>query len=376
MTAGTIGRSRLAGDAARWEAVRTRDPEADGAFVYAVRTTGVYCRPVCRSRLPCRGNVLFFSEAAAAERQGFRPCKRCRPESSARATDGSSRRAEAVARAVGLMESAAEPLSLGALAAAVHMSPHHFHRVFKAAVGMTPKAFSDARRAAELQSGLGESGSVAKAIVAAGFGSESRVYERAATLLGMRPGEYRRGAAGLQIRFAVAPSALGWVGVAASDHGVCMIAFGDDRAGLQRAAVERFPRAVFDEGDLEFGAWVRRVVAFVDRPCGRLELPLDVRGTLFQRKVWHALRQVPAGTTVTYSELARRVGEPRAVRAAAAACAANELAVAIPCHRAVRRDGGLAGYRWGIERKRTLLARERAVASGAEDTGTGSGDAV
>lgn len=368
------GRLLAADDAARWEAVRTRDARADVAFVYGVRTTGIYCRATCRSRLPLRKNVVFFADAAAAERDGFRPCKRCRPQAAgAGAGGGSARHAAAVARAVVLIESATEPLALGALAAAVHMSPHHFHRVFKAAVGMTPKAFADARRAAALQRSLGAAGSVTEAIVAAGFGSESRVYERATALLGMRPGDYRRGAAGRQIRFAVAPSALGWIGVAASDRGVCMVAFGDDRDGLHRAVADRFPRAVLHEGDAQFAAWVRRVVALVDRPSAALDLPLDMRGTLFQRRVWHALRQVSPGTTVTYSELARRVGKPRAVRAVAAACAANDLAVVVPCHRAIRRDGGLAGYRWGIERKRALLAREGEAGSGG-DGGAASGE--
>ncbi len=341
-------------DEARWEAVRRRDPAADGAFFYAVATTGVYCRPSCAARRARRDNVSFYASAAAAERAGFRACKRCRADGPSRA----ERRAAAVAAACRLIEEAEEMPGLDALARAAGMSRYHFHRLFKAATGVTPRAYADAHRARRVREELWRSGTVAEAIYGAGFNSSGRFYAAAADLLGMTPTAFRAGGAGETIRFAVGHCSLGAILVAATGRGVCAIQLGDDAADLERALRERFHRARLVAGDAAFKDLVARVVAFVEAPGQGLDLPLDIRGTAFQRRVWQALRAIPAGATASYAEIAARIGRPKAVRAVAQACAANELAVAVPCHRVVRADGGLSGYRWGTARKRALLARE------------------
>jgi AraC family transcriptional regulator, regulatory protein of adaptative response / methylated-DNA-[protein]-cysteine methyltransferase len=344
-------------DNARWEALRRRDPAADGAFYYSVRTTGVYCRPSCAARLARRENVDFHLTCADAERAGFRPCKRCRPNEAGLA----ERHAAAVAKACSLIDAADEMPSLDALADAVGLSRYHFHRVFKAVTGVTPKAYADARRGERVRQELARSETVTQAIYGAGFNSNGRFYAAADSLLGMTPTEYRAGGNGSVIRFAVGECSLGSILVAATDKGVCAIEFGDDPDRLVHALQDRFPKAQLVGGDHTFEQFVAKVVGFIEAPAQGLDLPLDIRGTAFQKRVWNAIRDIPAGATASYAELAQRIGRPSASRAVAQACASNTLAVAIPCHRVVRRDGGLSGYRWGVERKEALLTRETAA---------------
>ncbi|WP_042444190.1 bifunctional DNA-binding transcriptional regulator/O6-methylguanine-DNA methyltransferase Ada [Azospirillum sp. B510] len=343
----------------RWEALRRRDPAADGLFVYAVRSTGVYCRPSCAARPARPANVVFYATNAEAERAGFRPCKRCRPDGPSQG----DRRAEAVARACRLIEEAEDAPRLEDLAAAAGMSPHHFHRIFKQVTGVTPRAYVEAQRAARVADALRQAGSVTEAIYEAGYGSSGRFYETAGARLGMTPTSYRKGGVGQTIRFAVGGCALGSILVAATERGVCAILLGDDPDILLRDLQDRFPKAELIGGDAAFEATVAQVVGFVEAPGTGLTLPLDIGGTAFQQRVWQALRAIPAGRTASYAEIATAIGEPAAVRAVARACGANPLAVAIPCHRVVRSDGGLSGYRWGIERKRDLLERERGIAA-------------
>jgi AraC family transcriptional regulator of adaptative response/methylated-DNA-[protein]-cysteine methyltransferase len=341
-------------DEERWQAVVRRDRAADGLFYYSVRSTGVYCRPSCAARLARRENVQFHATCADAEKAGFRPCKRCRPNEAA-LTD---RQAAAVATACRAMEEAEQMPSLDELAQAAGMSRFHFHRVFKALTGVTPKAYADAHRRTRVRDELTHSATVTDAIYGAGFGSSGRFYNATSGLLGMTPTAFRAGGRGTAIRFAVGQCWLGSILVAATDKGVCAILLGDDAPALVRDLQDRFPEAQLIGGDQAFEQLVAKVVGFVGAPKLGLDLPLDVRGTAFQQRVWQALRKVPAGSTVTYSELANRIGRPKAVRAVAQACASNPLAVAIPCHRVVRTDGSLSGYRWGVERKRALLERE------------------
>lgn len=340
---------------ARWDAVQRRDRAADGAFVYSVRTTGVYCRPSCAARRARRENVQFHASCGEAEAAGFRPCKRCRPNEAPLA----ERQAAAVARACRLIEQAEEAPALDALAEAAGMSPFHFHRVFKEITGVTPKAYTSARRATRVRDELARSASVTDAIYSAGFNSSGRFYAAASSLLGMAPSSFRAGGAGAVIRFALGECSLGSVLVAATDKGICAISFGDDPDVLLRELQDRFPKAELVGGDADFEATVAKVVGLVEAPAAGFDLPLHVRGTAFQHRVWQALREIPAGATASYAEIAERIGAPRAVRAVAQACASNNLAIAIPCHRVVRRDGALSGYRWGVERKRALLDREK-----------------
>jgi len=342
----------FATDAERWEAVQQRDSRADGIFYYSVRTTGVYCRPSCASRPARRENVAFHLTRAAAERAGFRPCKRCRPNQAGLA----EQHAAAVARACRLIESAEEMPGLDALAAAAGMSRFHFHRVFRSVTGLTPKAYADARRGDRVRQGLTRTRTVTEAIYEAGFQSSGRFYEK--DLLGMTPTDFRAGGQDAAISYATGTCSLGTVLVAATGRGVCAILLGDDPAALIDDLRARFPRAHFTTGDTAFADTVERVVRFVEAPRIGLDLPLDIRGTAFQQRVWQALRAIPAGSRTSYSEIAGRIGAPRAVRAVAQACAANTLAVAVPCHRVVRNDGALSGYRWGVDRKRALLKRE------------------
>jgi len=338
-----------------WAAVLTRDPAADGRFVYSVNTTGVYCRPSCPSRRPNRKNVRFHGSLAEAEQAGFRPCRRCRPDEPPLA----ERQAAAVTAICRQLETADEIPSLAELAARAGLSPYHFHRIFKAVTGLTPKVYASAHRAGRLRSELERSGSVTAAIYDAGYNSSGRFYEESRRVLGMTPSRYRAGGAGTEIRFALGVCSLGSILVAMSPHGVCAISLGDDPETLVRDLQDRFPKARLVGGDRDFERLVAQVVGFVEAPALGLELPLDIRGTAFQQRVWQALREIPFGAQVSYSEIARRIGAPKAVRAVAGACAANALAVAIPCHRVVRTDGDLSGYRWGIARKAELLRRER-----------------
>jgi AraC family transcriptional regulator, regulatory protein of adaptative response / methylated-DNA-[protein]-cysteine methyltransferase len=346
---------RYSTDDERWQAVVDRDPAADGAFFYSVRTTGVYCRNVCGSRVPLRKNVRFFATQPEAEAAGFRPCKRCRPNEIAKLRP----HAKLVAQACRTIEATAEPPSLAELAAAVGLSPHHFHRLFKAETGVTPKGYAAACRTERVRRQLAQGAGVAAAMYGAGFNSSGRFYESSTAALGMTPGLLRAGGVGLAIRFAVGRCSLGSILVAATDRGVCAILLGDDPEALVRDLEDRFPRAELVGGDAGFERLVAQVVGFVEQPALGLDLPLDVRGTAFQRRVWEALQAVPCGSTASYADIARRIHKPNSVRAVAGACAANALAVAIPCHRVVRSNGSLAGYRWGIERKSELLRRER-----------------
>jgi AraC family transcriptional regulator of adaptative response/methylated-DNA-[protein]-cysteine methyltransferase len=339
----------------RWTAVMRRDAGAEGTFYYAVRTTGVYCRPTCPSRRAHRENVSFYSSCAAAEQAGFRPCRRCRPDETAPA----AQRTAAIAAACRSLENAIETPSLETLARAAGMSRFHFHRLFKAVTGLTPKGYADAHRARRVRTALPASGTVTEAIFDAGFNSSGRFYAQSSELLGMTPARFRTGGKGESIRFAVDRCSLGSILVAATDKGVCAILLGDKPESLVDDLKRRFPRAELHRGDGDFEHWVTRSVALVEKPRIGLELPLDVRGTVFQQRVWQALRAIPPGSTASYTEIARRIGLPGAVRAVAQACAANPVAVAIPCHRVVRNDGDLAGYRWGLQRKRALLERER-----------------
>jgi len=348
-------------DARRWAAVLARDPAADGEFVYAVKTTGVYCRPSSPTRLPRRGNVEFFDSSEAAEAAGYRASRRAAADRSSVA----AHHAALVAAACRRIEAAEEPPSLAALADDAGMSPFHFHRVFKSLTGLTPKAYAAGHRARRMRERLPQSRSITEAIYDVGFGSNSRFYEASDRLLGMTPASYRDGGANATVRFAVGECSLGSILIAQSERGVCAIFIGDDPDGLVRELQDKFPRAELLGGDADFERLVAKVVGLVESPGLGLDLPLDVRGTAFQQRVWQALREIPPGRTATYGEIAARIGAPGAVRAVAQACGANSLAVAIPCHRVVRRDGGLSGYRWGAERKRALLEREGAVAAAA-----------
>lgn len=355
MTHDTPSSNAYSTDDARWEAVSTRDAQADGQFVYAVRTTGVYCRPSSSARLPKRENIEFFDTAEAAEAAGYRPSRRAQGDRTAVAAE----RAALVAQTCQLIESAETTPNLDELAVQAGMSSYHFHRVFKAETGLTPKAYATAYRARKLREELNAaSGTVTDAIYGAGFNSNSRFYETSEQLLGMRAKEYRAGGVGAVIRFAVGESSLGAILVAQSQRGICAILLGEDPDRLVRDLQDQFPKAELIGGDGDFEQLVAQVVGFIEAPGIGLNLPLDVRGTAFQQRVWQALREIPVGQTVSYAEIAERIGSPKAVRAVAQACAANHIAVAIPCHRVVRRDGDISGYRWGVDRKRELLRRE------------------
>jgi AraC family transcriptional regulator of adaptative response/methylated-DNA-[protein]-cysteine methyltransferase len=345
-------------DASRLAAVRRRDKQADGSFYYSVSTTGVYCHPSCAARPAKRENMAFHDTREAAERAGFRACKRCRPDLPPRAL----REAALVSAACRIIEQAEEAPSLTDLAAQAGLSPHYFHRLFRRIAGVTPKAYAGAQRQARLQSRLAAGAAVTEAIYESGFNSSGRFYDSADAMLGMVASRYRQGGQGEAIGYACGPSSLGTVLVAATARGVCAILLGDDPDRLVQDLRARFPKADLAEAEPQFSASVARIVAMVDAPAqnGAIGLPLDIRGTAFQRRVWEVLRAIPAGQTRSYGDIARELGNPAATRAVAGACAANALAVAIPCHRVVAADGGLAGYRWGVERKRTLLAKERA----------------
>ncbi|HEY7688023.1 MAG TPA: bifunctional DNA-binding transcriptional regulator/O6-methylguanine-DNA methyltransferase Ada [Dongiaceae bacterium] len=346
-----------ASDDRRWAAVQARDAAADGQFVFAVTTTGVYCRPSCRSKAALRKNVEFYATPAEARRAGYRACKRCRPDSLA----APSPQVEAVKRACRLIDEAETPPSLAELARAAGLSPFHFHRLFKKTLGVTPKAYIAAHRTGRLQDNLARGAAVTSAIYESGFNSSSRFYEQSAGSLGMKASAYRRGGEGVEIAYAAVRCYLGHVLVAGTARGICMIAFGDDPTALVRDLKRRFPRAAWRGNARDFAGQVKRVVAFIEAPAAGLDLPLDIQGTAFQRRVWQALRRIPAGATASYADIARKIGKPAAVRAVAQACGANPVAVAVPCHRVLRSDGGIGGYHWGVERKKKILAREAAA---------------
>ncbi len=346
---------RYVTDEQRYAALAQHDRQADGVFYYSVRTTGVYCRPSCAARPALRRNVAFHDSCAAAAEAGFRPCLRCKPDQPPLA----ERQAAAVAQACALIAASDSVPDLDSLASASGMSRFHFHRVFKQHTGVTPKAYGAALRAGRLTQQLGEAGSVTDALYAAGYSSSGRFYADAPGRLGMAPAAYRAGGAGQTIRFAIGACSLGAILVAATAQGICAILMGDDPDQLARDLQDRFPKAELVGADADFEHSIAAVIGMVEAPHVGLALPLDVRGTAFQQRVWQALREVPCGSTVSYAELAARLGMPTAARAIAGACAANPVAVAIPCHRVVRTDGALSGYLWGVERKRALLAREQ-----------------
>jgi len=338
----------------RYAAIIARDAKADGVFFYAVKTTGVYCRPSCAARPPRPENVFFFATGAEAQAAGFRPCKRCKPNEPPRAET----QAAAIAKACRMIETAETTPSLAGLAAVAGLSPFHFHRMFKTVTGVTPKAYAAQHRNARVKTALRAGSSVTEAIYDSGYNSSGRFYAGAESRLGMRPKTFRAGGAGEIIVSALAPCAFGFVLVAATAKGICAISLGADGEALQTELRARFPKADFRPPDQEFDATVKRVAAFVDAPAQNLALPLDIRGTAFQQRVWAELTKIPPGQTATYTEIAARIGAPKAVRAVASACAANTLAVAIPCHRVLRTGGALAGYRWGLAAKRKLLETE------------------
>ncbi len=338
----------------RWMAVVARDREADGSFYYSVETTGVYCRPSCAARLARPENVRFHATCEDAEKAGFRPCKRCKPNQPGLAEQYAAK----VTEACRIIEESETAPGLEELARRVGMSAYHFHRVFKQITGLTPREYAAARREQRVRDELARGGSVTGAIFDAGYNSSGRFYEKSDEVLGMTPTSFRAGGANTEIRFAIGQCSLGAILVARSERGVCTILLGDDADELARELQDQFPRADLIGGDGEFEQLVASVVGFIEAPGIGLDLPLDVRGTAFQQRVWQALREIPAGETASYTDIANRIGSPKSVRAVAQACAANKLAVAIPCHRVVRNDGGLSGYRWGVERKRALLEKE------------------
>lgn len=352
-------RASTGGDPERlWRAVLERDASLDGAFVYAVESTRIYCRPSCPSRRPARTRVRFLPSPLQAEARGFRPCRRCRPDAAETGDPARTR----VLGAVRAIEAAETPPTLAELGRAVGLSPHHLQRSFKRLLGVTPRQYADARRQERLRAGLRSGQAIAGALYAAGYGSGSRLYENARTTLGMTPATYRRGGRGERIRHGVAVSPFGLVLVAATDQGICRIALGDSREQLRADLERELPAAELVPADRELEGWIERLLADVAAGLPASDLPLDVRATAFQRRVWETLRRIPAGATATYGEVARAIGAPGAERAVARACARNPLALLIPCHRVVRGDGDTGGYRWGVARKRALLEREGAYA--------------
>jgi len=348
-------------DARRWRSLLARDPAADGDFVFAVRTTGIYCRPSCPARRPRRDHVAYFTGPAEAERAGFRACRRCHPQEESM----HDQQATLVRQACEIIEASVDsPPSLATLSRRIGYSPYHLHRMFQRVTGVTPRQYAEALRARRLRGGLRAGTPVTQALYDAGFGSASRLYERAPSELGMTPAAYRRGGRGIAVTYALARSPLGMLLVAITPRGVCAVRLGDSAAALERGLEREFPNAARERDDARLRSVVRRVLARLDGSRPDARLPLDIRATAFQRRVWRALCAIPRGQTRSYGEIARAIGRPRAARAVGHACAANPVALVIPCHRAVHSDGTMGGYAWGVGRKRKLLERERQVAGG------------
>lgn len=358
------GRVRAAEEGRRWRAVQARDIGSDGAFVFAVRSTGIYCRPSCPSRRPRREQVVFYTESIAAEQDGFRPCRRCQPQEDVPRHPRSAlvaricRQIEGnIAQTSGAEDAAG--LTLARLSAQAGLSPHQLERAFRRVMGITPRQYADAHRMRRLRTRLKKGDDVTTALYEAGFGSSSRLYERAPAQLGMTPATYRRGGEGMRISYSITSSPLGRLLVAATERGISALYLGDRDAALEAALAKEYPRAEIrcDRNGLE--SWVRGVLEHLRGREPHLDLPTDVQATAFQRRVWEELRRIPYGATRTYGEIARAIGRPSATRAVARACATNPVSVVVPCHRVVRKDGDLGGYRWGLERKRALIAHER-----------------
>jgi AraC family transcriptional regulator of adaptative response/methylated-DNA-[protein]-cysteine methyltransferase len=345
-------------DERAWAAVLAREGHYDGRFVYAVTSTGVYCRPSCPSRRPVRRNVAFFRDPAGAEAAGYRACLRCHPRASATAS------ALAVAKVRAYIDAHAdEPLTLAVLAREAGLSPHHLQRVFKRATGLSPKEYAGAVRTQRFKAHVKKESSVTTAIYEAGYGSGSRVYESADARLGMTPATYRQGGRGMQIHYTITDSPLGRLLVGATERGVCAVQLGASDRALAAALTEEYPRAEVQRDDATLGPWVEAILDHLQGRSPALDLPLDLQATAFQWSVWKALREIPYGSTRSYAEIAAAVGKPRAVRAVARACAANRVALVVPCHRVIGSDGRAGGYRWGAERKQRLLDQEKARAS-------------
>jgi len=338
----------------RWEAIVQRMQQSDGEFFYGVVTTGIYCRPVCSSRIPNRENVRFFDTTQLAEDADFRPCKRCTP----RKESAPNTALDVVTQACKFIEESEKEPTLNQLADIVCLSPYHFHRLFKKTLGITPKQYAAANRQNRVRTNLRQDATITDAIYESGYESSSRFYENAASSLGMKPSEFQKGGKGKLIRYGIVQSYLGWVLVAVSDRGVCRIDFDDSPEILKARLDENFPNAELISDDPTISSIISQTVAFLETPEFEYALPLDVQGTAFQQQVWQALRDIRPGTTVSYGDIAKQIGNPKAVRAVAQACGSNSIAVAIPCHRVVRKNGELGGYRWGIKRKEMILERE------------------
>ncbi|WP_035356523.1 bifunctional DNA-binding transcriptional regulator/O6-methylguanine-DNA methyltransferase Ada [Edaphobacter aggregans] len=338
----------------RWALIVVRDALVDRTFYYSVKTTGVYCRPSCAARLARPENVQFHGTCEEAEKAGFRPCKRCKPTEPSLA----KRHAATIAKVCRMIETSEESPSLNKLAEYAGMSAFHLHRTFKAVTGLTPNGYAAAHRAHRVRAKLGNNQSVTDAIYDAGFNSNSCFYETSNAVLGMTPSNFRAGGANTDIHFAIGECSLGSILVAKSERGVCCILLGEDPALLIHDLQDQFPKANLIGDESRYEDLVAKVVGLIEKPGVGLDLPLDIRGTAFQQRVWKALQQIPVGSTASYADIAKQIGMPKAVRAVAQACGANTLAVAIPCHRVIRNDGALSGYRWGVERKRVLLDRE------------------
>lgn len=341
-------------DDLRWQAVVARDKDADGQFFYAISTTGIYCYPSCPSRLALRANTQFFDTSLDAEHAGFRPCKRCKSN----LATPSSRDAIIIARACRLIETLDEIPSLETLAQSQNMSSYHFHRLFKSITGITPRAYAVANRAHKIRTELTQDTSITDAIYHAGFNSNGRFYATSKEVLGMTATNFKNGGKSETIHYSIGACSFGSIIVAHSEKGICAILIHDDDKPLFADLQSRFPKATLIEDKSDFKHWLEQVIHFVEAPKKGLELPLDIRGTLFQQRVWQLLQNIPLGTTASYTDIATKLGDPKAVRAVARACAANPIALLVPCHRVVRSDGGISGYRWGVENKRMLITRE------------------
>jgi AraC family transcriptional regulator, regulatory protein of adaptative response / methylated-DNA-[protein]-cysteine methyltransferase len=341
-----------------WEAVLARDKRFDGAFVYGVRSTGIYCRPSCSARRPRKEHVILFAMSEAAEQAGFRPCRRCRPDEGV-IQDPQVERVQRLCHYIEEYDSSDHPLTLAAMSEHVDVSPHHLQRSFKRIMGMTPRQYAEACRLRRLKMLVRKGESVTRALYESGYGSSSRLYEEASTRMGMTPGTYLKGGKGMRIRYAIVDCPIGRLLVAATEKGVCAVSIGKSDETLEAALSREYPAAEIRRGESGLRKYLTAMIKHFGGKQLHLDLPLDLQVTAFQWKVYEALRAIPYGQTGTYGEIAAAIGHPHAVRAVARACATNPAAILIPCHRAVRKDGGLGGYRWGVNRKKALLAKER-----------------